>query len=97
VKNYHQKKNPKIAFNNLPTIERRRGVQELQQGEVSKRKFSIHTYIKTAIPLAAWPLSPCPFPLPLTSTTTTTSTAATTTTTTTSVHKKRTKKTKGGQ
>ncbi len=38
-----KKKNPKIAFNNLPTIERRRGFQELQQGEVSKRKFSIHT------------------------------------------------------
>jgi hypothetical protein len=32
----------KIAFNNLPTIERRRGLQESQQGEVSKRKFSIH-------------------------------------------------------
>jgi hypothetical protein len=42
VKNYHKKKNPKIALKNLPRIERRRRLQESQQREVSKRKFSIH-------------------------------------------------------
>jgi len=96
VKNYHQKKKSKNSIQQFANDREKKRIPTITTGRGEQKKIQ-HTYIKTTIPLAAWPLSPCPFPPPPLTSTTTTSTTTTTTTTTTSIHKKSTKKTEGGQ